>query len=95
MADLLATAHTWRGGDGPYTLAPLAGLFLTLLLFRFVLRRPLTWATVAIALALGAVFATIGATYGYVLTIAAWAAAAFLIERLLRQSGPFGRNGSD
>jgi len=92
VLEVVATAHTWRGGDGPYTIAPVVGLVLTLFLIRAAVRVPLGPAVVGVSVALGALFATIGATWGYTTALTGWAfAAAFgaASRRALR------RNDSD
>ena len=68
----LATGHTWSGGDGPYTLAPLVGSILTVLMIRSIVGQRIGIATLAVSVVLGALFATISGTCGYTLTIAAW-----------------------
>jgi ABC-type thiamin/hydroxymethylpyrimidine transport system permease subunit len=95
MEQMLATAHTWRGGDGPYTVAPMLGLLVTLLLVRVVFRRGITWGTVAVATGLGPLFATLGATVGYSLTVSGWLVGSVIAARMIRQPGSFGRNLSD
>jgi hypothetical protein len=95
MLELLATAHTWRGGDGPFTIVPIVGLVLTLFLIRTVLRFRIGLATVAISAVLGALFATIGGRWGYTVTISLWVLAVALVAAGRRASGPFWRNGSD
>lgn len=92
---MLATAHTWRGGDGPYTIAPILGLLVTLLLVRIVLHREITWGTAAVAAGLGPLFATLGATVGYSLTAQVWLIGSVIASRMLRRPGAFGRNPSD
>ena len=95
MVLLLGTAHTWRGGDGPFTIVPIVGLLLTLLLMRAVLRVRIGLATVAVSAVLGALFATIGGRWGYTLTISLWVLAVALVNASRRAAGPFGRNHSD
>ena len=96
MVDLLATAHTWRGGDGPYTLAPIVGLILTLILIRLILQLPLGIVAIAVSAVLGALFATISDEWGYTLTVATWIASASIAGAVLRSArGSFGDNRSD
>jgi ABC-type thiamin/hydroxymethylpyrimidine transport system permease subunit len=95
MEQMLATAHTWRGGDGPYTIAPILGFLVTLLLVRIVLHREITWGTVAVAAGLGPLFATLGATVGYSLTAQVWLIGSVIASRMLPRPGAFGRNPSD
>jgi hypothetical protein len=94
MVDLLATAHTWRGGDGPFSIAPIVGLLLTLLLIRAVLRLRLGFGAIGASLLLGALFATLGDRWGYTVTISAWILASALFATILG-AGPFPRNLSD
>jgi hypothetical protein len=91
---LLGTAHTWRGGDGPFTIVPIVGLLLTLLLVRTVLRVRIGLATVAVSAVLGALFATIGGRWGYTLTISLWVLAAVLVAASQRAAGS-ARHNSD
>jgi uncharacterized membrane protein (DUF485 family) len=96
MLAILATGHTWSGGDGPYTLAPLVGSILTLLLFRTILRRPVGIVELAVSAVLGALFATISDAWGYTLTIATWIVSASLAALFVRSArGSFGGNPSD
>jgi hypothetical protein len=92
---MLATAHTWRGGDGPFTIVPIVGLVLTLVLIRTVLRLRIGLATVAISAVLGALFATIGGRWGYTVTLSLWVLAVALVAAGQRAAGSFGRNNSD
>jgi hypothetical protein len=95
MLEILATAHTWRGGDGAFTIVPIVGLVLTLFLIRTVLRFRIGLAPVAISAVLGALFATIGGRWGYTVTISLWVVAAGLVAAGRGAAGPFCRNGSD
>ena len=95
MGTLLATAHTWRGGDGSFTLAPIAGLLLTLVLLRAVLRLRIGWPAFAVAIFSGALFATSGATWGFSVTVAIWLAIALLVAAVRAHARPFPRNASD
>ena len=95
MGTLLATAHTWRGGDGSFTIAPIAGLLLTLFLIRAVFHLRIGWPAFAVAIFSGALFATIGATWGFSVTVAIWVGAAFLSAAVRAHARPFPRNASD
>jgi hypothetical protein len=95
MVELLATAHTWRGGDGPFTMVPILGLVLTLLLIRTVLRLRIGLSTVAVSAVLGALFATIGGRWGYVATSWLWLVSFALLAAVRRAPGPLRRNLSD
>jgi hypothetical protein len=92
---LLATAHTWRGGDGSFTLAPIVGLLLTLVLTQTILHFRIGWPAFAVAIASGALFATIGATWGFGVTVAIWLAVALLMSAVRAHARPFPRNASD
>ena len=92
----LATGHTWSGGDGPYTIAPLVGSLLTLLMIRSILRRHIGIAALAVSVVLGALFATISGAWGYTLTVATWIVGASLIGAVLKSArGSLGGNPSD
>jgi ABC-type Co2+ transport system permease subunit len=96
MLSDLATGHTWNGGDGPYTLAPLVGSILTVLLIRSIVRQRIGIVALAISVVLGALFATIGGALGYTLTIATWVVGASLVGAILRSArGSFRGNPSD
>jgi ABC-type Co2+ transport system permease subunit len=96
MLSDLATGHTWSGGDGPYTLAPLVGSILTVLLIRSILRRHIGIVALAVSVVLGALFATISGAWGYTLTIATWILGASLVGAVLRSArGSLGGNPSD
>ena len=96
MLALIATAHSWRGGDGPYTLAPILGLLLSLVLIRTVLGSRLGLGSMGASVALGALFATLGERWGYSLTAAAWVLAFALAGLIVRAApGPLRRNPSD
>lgn len=92
MLDVLATAHIWRGGDGPYTAAPIVGLLLTLLLIRRILRLPAGLPAVGISAVLGTVFATVGERWGYVATLWIWLLGFAALASLRRAPGPLRRN---
>ncbi|HZB01745.1 MAG TPA: hypothetical protein VE800_06525 [Actinomycetota bacterium] len=94
MLLFLATAHTWRGGDGPFTVAPIVGLVVTLLLIRTILRLPLGPAAVGASAVLGTLFASLGARWGYTLILLSWVVAIALFASI-RRAGPFRRNISD
>jgi hypothetical protein len=96
MYALLATAHMWRGGDGPFTLAPLVGLLVSLALVRIVLRWNIGLGALAVSVALGALFATFGDRLGFSLTTACWFLAFALVATIVRTARrPLRRNPSD
>lgn len=94
MLDALATAHTWQGGDGPYSVAPLAGLLLTLLLMRMILHVRIGLGALGTSAILGALFATLGGRWGFTLTLGCWILGGTLLASIQRAS-PFRRNLSD
>jgi hypothetical protein len=96
MLSDLATGHTWSGGDGPYTLVPLVGSILTVLLIRSIVGQRIGIVAFAVSVILGALFATISGAWGYTLTIAAWVVGALLVGAVLRSArGSFRGNPSD
>jgi hypothetical protein len=96
MLSDLATGHTWSGGDGPYTLAPLIGSILTVLLIRSIVRQRIGIVALAVSVVLGALFATVSGAWGYTLTITAWVVGAVLLGSILRSArGSFRGNQSD
>jgi uncharacterized membrane protein len=96
MLSDLATGHTWSGGDGPYTLAPLVGSILTVLLIRWIVRRRIGIVALAVSVVGGALFATISGAWGYTLTMAAWIVGASLVGAVFRSArGSFRGNPSD
>jgi hypothetical protein len=92
---VLATAHTWRGGDGGFTIAPMGGLLLTLLLIRVILRLRIDLFAFAISIACGALFATMGAAVGFGTAIAVWVGGALLLAFVRSRARSFPRNASD
>lgn len=96
MIDILATGHSWSGGDGPITLTPLVGLFVTVLLARFMLRLRLTPVVLTISVFLGTVFAITAETWGLTATASIWIGAALIAAGRIRHvRGSFGGNLSD
>jgi hypothetical protein len=87
MLSDLATGHTWSGGDGPYTPAPLVGSILTVLMIRSIVGKRIGIVALAVSMVLGALFATISGTWGYTLTIAAWLVGALVAGAVLRSAG--------
>jgi hypothetical protein len=85
VLDIFATAHTWRGGDGPYSLAPMVGLILTLILIRSILRLPVGIPALVASVALGTLFSTAADTWGLTVTFSVWILGALIV------SGPLGR----
>jgi hypothetical protein len=93
--ELLATAHTWRGGDGSFSITPVVGLLLTLFLIRFLLRLPIGPVAGAVSVVAGALFATLGGRWGYSATSAFWILCCALCASVRRGAGPLRRNPSD
>jgi hypothetical protein len=94
MDEVLSTAHTWSGGDGPYSIAPIAGLVVTLLLIRTILRLRIGLASVGASAVLGSLFATLGERWGYTLILSYWVVGMALVASI-RRAGPLRRNISD
>jgi hypothetical protein len=93
---LLGTGHPWHAIDGGLTPFPLVGLFLTLLLIRFLLRLPLGIGAVTGAIALGTLFSTAVDAWGFTLTSSVWIFGAVILSGLLsRTRGALGGNPSD
>ena len=93
MVELLATGHTWSGGGGPITWAPVAGLLLTLVLARSVLSLRLSPLTLGTSVLLGTLFAIGAETWGVTMTTSAWIVGALIVSGRIRHT--FGRNPSD
>lgn len=84
MLEIVATGHTWSGGDGPYTLTPLVGLLLTLFLIRSPLGFPLRAPALAVSIGLGTLFATVADTWGTSIAITVWVLGAILATAVIR-----------
>jgi hypothetical protein len=93
---LLGTGHPWHAIDGELTPFPLVGLFLTLLLIRFVLRLSLGIGAVAAAIALGTLFSSAVDAWGLTLTSSVWFLGAVILSGFLsRPRDAFGGNPPD
>jgi hypothetical protein len=93
---IVATGHSWSGGDGPITLTPLVGLLLTVLLAKSILRLRLTLVALSISTFLGTVFAIAAETWGLTTTASIWIVAALIVAgRIRHMRGTFGGNLSD
>jgi hypothetical protein len=93
---VLATAHTWNGGDGPFNVVPLVGLLLSLVLIRTIFQSRIGLGAIGISAALGALFATLGGRFGFTVTAAIWIVAFALVAAIARAGqGPLPRNPSD
>jgi hypothetical protein len=91
-----ATGHPWHAIDGTLTPFPLVGLFLTLLLIRFLLRLPLRIGAVVAAIALGTLFSSAVDAWGFTVASSVWVLGAMILSRFLgRTRGAFGSNPSD
>ncbi len=93
MVELLATGHTWSGGGGPITWTPVAGLLLTLVLARSVLRLRLSPLTFGTSVLLGTLFAIGAETWGVTMTTSTWIVGALIVSGRRRHA--LGRNPSD
>lgn len=96
MLRILGTGHPWHPIDGALTPFPLVGLFLTLLLIRFLLRLPLGIGAVVAAIALGTLFSSAVDAWGLTLALSVWVVGAMILSGLLgRTRGAFRSNPSD
>ena len=96
MLRFLGTGHPWHPIDGALTPFPLIGLFLTLLLIRFLLRLPLGIGAVVVAIALGTLFSSAVDAWGLTLTSSLWFLGAVILSGLLgRTRGALRSNPSD
>jgi hypothetical protein len=88
---LLGTGHPWHPLHGNLTALPLLGLLLTMVLIRFVLRRPIGIVASAVSIALGTVFSTLADTWGLTVTLAVWLVCALFLARPIgRKRGALG-----
>jgi hypothetical protein len=72
------------------------GLFLTLLLIRFLVRLPLGIGAVVAAIALGTLFSSVVDAWGFTLATSAWVFGAVILSGLLgRTRSALGGNPSD
>jgi hypothetical protein len=93
---LLGTGHPWYPVEGALTPFPLLGLFLTLLLIRFLMRLSLGIGSVVVAIALGTLFSTAVDAWGFTLTTSIWILGAVIVSGVLsRTRGALGGNPSD
>jgi hypothetical protein len=95
MMGLLATAHTWTGGEDHYTLAPIAGVLLTLFAIRTILRMRIGVVAAVVAVALGAIFATLGASAGYSVAVSVWLLSFAAVAAVRRGARPLHGSASD
>ena len=94
MGLILGTGHPWRAIDGNMTPLPLLGLILTLLLIRFVLRRPIGIVAAAVSIALGTLFSSLADTWGFTVTFSVWFISAMALSAG-RARGAFGGRPPD
>jgi uncharacterized membrane protein YhfC len=96
MVDFVATGHSWSGGGGPITLAPLVGLLLTVVLARWFVGLRMSPMLLGLAVLLGALFAIAADTWGFTTSISAWVVLALILAGRVRHTrGTLGRNPSD
>jgi hypothetical protein len=91
---ILGTGHPWHEIHGKLTPLPLLGLCLTLVLIRFVLRRPLGIVDLVAAFFLGALFSTAADTWGLTVTFSLWFLSAMALS-VGRARGAFGGRPPD
>ncbi len=96
MVDLVATGHSWSGGGGPMSPAPLVGLLLTVVLARWFVGLRISPMLLGLAVLLGTLFAFAADTWGLTTAIFAWVVLAFIVAGRVRHTrGTLGRNPSD
>jgi hypothetical protein len=96
MVDLLATGHSWSGGGGPITLAPLVGFLLTVVLARWFVGLRISPILLGPAVLLGTLFAIAADTWGLTTAISAWVVIALIVAGRVRHArGTLRRNLSD
>jgi hypothetical protein len=96
LRHLLATGHTWTGGGGGFSLLPVLGMILSILLARSVLGLRLSIPLAAASVFLGTVFAIAAESAGLTIATSMWFLGAIgmaFVVRLGRGSLP--RNTSD
>jgi hypothetical protein len=91
---ILGTGHPWHEIHGKLTPLPLLGLCLTLVMIRFVLRRPLGIVDLVAAFFLGALFSTAADTWGLTVTFSVWFLSAMALSAG-RARGAFGGRPPD
>jgi hypothetical protein len=91
---VLGTGHPWHPIHGTMTPLPLLGLCVTLVLIRFVLRRPLGILDLVAAFFLGALFSTAADAWGLTVTFSVWLLSAVALS-VGHGRGAFGGNPPD
>lgn len=93
---LLATGHTWSGGGGGFSLIPVLGVILSLVLARSVLAFRFSILLAAVSVLLGTVFAIAAESVGLTIATSIWFLAAVGTASVIRLGrGSLPRNTSD
>ena len=87
MLARLATAHGWSAGAGSFSLLPLVGSAVSLVLLRTALRASIGVASVAASLVLGTIFWLLADAWGITLALAIFVAAGGVIGIVARSGG--------
>ena len=96
LRSLLATGHTWSGGDGGFSLIPVLGVVLSIALARSVLALRLSFPLAALSVFLGTVFAIVADIAGLTIATSIWFLSAVGIASVIRLGrGSLPRNTSD
>ena len=84
MLARLATAHGWSAGAGSFSLLPVVGSAVTLVLLRTALRTSIGVAAVAASLVLGTIFWLLADAWGITLALSTFVASAGVIAIVTR-----------
>ncbi len=96
VPDLLATGHAWSGGGGGFSLIPVLGMVLSIVLARFVLALRLSIPVTGVSVLLGALFAIAAEGLGLTIATSIWFLGAVGIASVIRLgAGSLPRNTSD
>ena len=96
VPDVLATGHTWSGGGGGFSLIPVLGVILSIVLARSVLALRLSVPLAAASVLLGTVFAVVADGTGLTMATTIWFLGALAIASVIRLGrGSLPRNTSD
>jgi hypothetical protein len=96
LRDLVATGHIWSGGGGGFSLIPVLGVILSIVLARSVLALRLSILLAAVSVLLGTVFAIAAESLGLTIATSIWFLGALGIASIIRLGrGSLPRNASD
>ena len=96
LRDLLATGHTWSGGGGGFSLIPVLGMIVSIVLARSILAFRLSIPLAAASVFLGTAFAIAAEIAGLTITMSMWFLGAVVIAFMSRVArGSLPRNTSD